>query len=132
MFDYECSHLACPARIFVSISSPILTDHAVQQLTDSELLRKRAEDAIAAYPDRLEGMGPPLAIDVLLNLRTYIANVLTGGQPSRAITAVNKKFMCCFGIEGQPSRDLLEFLEFTYKVCDHGWYVWGFISCQSG
>lgn len=128
MFHYDCSYLACPTRVIISIASPILTDHSVQLLTDPELLRKRTEDAIAAHPDRLEGTGPPLGIDVLMNLRTYITNALQGGQRSRRISAVNRKFMCCFGIEGQPCRDLLQFLEFTYyAVGDYGWKTWRLI-----
>lgn len=115
IFYYECSNLACPARVSVSVASPILTDYSIRLLTDSELLRKRAEEAIASHPNRLEGMGPPLAIDVLMNLRTYITNALQGRN--RPISAVNKRFMCCFGVEGEPCRDLLQFLDFTYKVC---------------
>lgn len=119
-FHYECSYLACTARVSVEITSPILSGYLVWMLTDPELLRKRTEDAIAAHPARLEGMGQPLAIDVLMNLRTYITNALEDRQRSKSISAVNKRFMNCFGVEGQPCRDILEFLEFTYKVCNLG------------
>lgn len=116
-YYYECSYLACPTSVSVYIASPILNDGFVSLLTNDELLRKRTEEAVAAHPTRLEGVGKPLAIEVIRNLRTYIVNALRDHQHSKSITAVNKRFMSCFGVEGQPCKDLLEFLEFTYKVC---------------
>lgn len=116
VFHYECSYFTCPTRVSVSVASPILSEYWLWMLTDDELQRTRTQDAISTFPDRLEGVGKPLAIEVLKNLRTYIVNALRN-QSSKPITAVNKRFMTCFGVKGLPCRKLLEFLEFTYKVC---------------
>ena len=86
-------------------------------LTDLDQLRKRADEAVAAYPDRLEGTGQPQPINVLDNLRAYISNTLYDAKRSKPISAVNKRFMMSFGVAGKPCKDLLEFLEFSPKVC---------------
>ncbi|KAF9883484.1 ubiquitin-specific protease ubp2 [Aspergillus nanangensis] len=114
-FYYECSYLTCPVSVHVRVVSPILNDGWVKLLTDSELLHQRAEEAIAAHPTRLEGIATPLPINVLLNLRAYINNALHDTQQSKSISAINKRFMSCFGVEGKPCKDLLEFLGFTVK-----------------
>ena len=100
----------------VSVASPILNDKLVHLLTDPDLIRQRTEEATAAHRERLEGMAQPLPIDVLTNLRIYILNALQESERSKPISAVNKRFMGSFGIEGQPCKDLLEFLEFSYNV----------------
>ncbi|KAA8649813.1 ubiquitin-specific protease UBP2 [Aspergillus tanneri] len=114
-YHYECSYLSCSTGILVRVASPVLNQDSVRLLTDPELLRERAEEAIASYPDRLEGVALPLPINVLLNLRAYLYNALNNGQHSKSISAVNKRFMTCFGVEGMPCKDLLEFLEFSVK-----------------
>lgn len=116
VFHYECSYFTCSTRVSVSVASPILSEYWVWMLTDNELQNTRTQDAISTFPDRLEGVGKPLAIEVLKNLRTYIVNALRH-QSSKPITAINKRFMTSFGVRGLPCRKLLEFLEFTYKVC---------------
>ncbi|KAL4892646.1 hypothetical protein BDV59DRAFT_193527 [Aspergillus ambiguus] len=63
----------------------------------------------------MEGIGRPQPINVLLNLRTYINNALHNSQHSKSISAINKRFMSCFGVNGIPCKDLLEFLGFTMK-----------------
>jgi len=84
-------------------------------MTDRESLRKRAEQAIAAYPDTMEGMGAPEPINVLDILRLYLTNALRNHQRSKPISPGNKRFMHSFGAEGVPCKDLLEFLEFVYN-----------------
>lgn len=116
VFHYECSYFTCSTRVSVSVASPLLSEYWVWILMDKGLQQARTEDAIAEYPDLL-GVGQPPAIEVLTNLRTYISNALRNRQRSRPIPAVNKRFMTCFGAKGQPCRRILEFLEFTYKVC---------------
>lgn len=116
-FQYECSYLTCPVTVAVRIASPILADEWVRQLVDPDLLRQRADEAIATHPERLEGVGRPSPITVLENLRTYISNALHNSQQSKSISAINKRFMTCFGVEGRPCKDLLEFLGFSVKVC---------------
>lgn len=56
-FQYECSYLTCPVTVAVRIASPILADEWVRQLVDPDLLRQRADEAIATHPERLEGVG---------------------------------------------------------------------------
>lgn len=116
-FLYECSYLTCPVTVSVRIASPILADEWVRLLVDPDLLRQRADEAIATHPERLEGVGRPSPITVLENLRTYISNALHNSQHSKSISAINKRFMTCFGVEGRPCKDLLEFLGFSVKVC---------------
>ena len=115
-FQYECSYLSCSAAVSLRVLSPVLADHWVRLLTDTDLLAERADEAIAAHPERMEGIARPLPINVLINLRIYIINALNDVQHSKSISAINKRFMACFGLEGKPCQELLEFLGFTYKV----------------
>ncbi|KKK14907.1 hypothetical protein P175DRAFT_0495586 [Aspergillus ochraceoroseus IBT 24754] len=112
-FQYECSYLTCPVKVTVRIASPVLSPEWVRQLTDPSVLEARADEAIAAHPERLEGMARPQPINVLLNLRTYITNALHDSQQSKPISAINKRFMTCFGVDGKPCKDLLQFLGFA-------------------
>ncbi|CBF81435.1 ubiquitin-specific protease UBP2 [Aspergillus nidulans FGSC A4] len=79
------------------------------------MLQKRTDDAFAADPERLEGVPRPEPITVLMNLRTYINNVLRNSQLSKTIQANNKRFMTSFGVNGEPCRDLFEYLGFTFR-----------------
>ncbi|KAI9932783.1 ubiquitin-specific protease ubp2 [Aspergillus wentii] len=119
-FHYGCSYLTCPATVSLRVVSPVLSHDAVHLLTDPELLNIRANEAIATHPERLEGLAPPLPINVLLNLRAYLSNALNNSQQSKSISAINKRFMSCFGVEGKPCQDLLEFLGFTFN--DEGFW----------
>ncbi|KAL1980380.1 hypothetical protein VTN96DRAFT_4224 [Rasamsonia emersonii] len=114
-FHYECSYPTCSAVVSLRMVSPVLGPEWVQLLTDQELLKKRADEAIAANPERLEGIARPLPVNVLDNLRTYIHNALHEPQRSKPISAMNKRFVVCFGVEGKACKDLLEFLEFRDK-----------------
>lgn len=118
-FHYECSYLTCPATVSLRVVSPLLGERWVQLLTDEELLGQRADEAIALHPERLEGIARPQPINVLLNLRTYITNALHDSQQSKMISGINKRFMTCFGVEGVPCKDMLEFVGFTLKVRLH-------------
>jgi ubiquitin carboxyl-terminal hydrolase 25/28 len=114
-FHYQCSYISCSAMVSLRILSPILAPELVRLMTDPDLLRERAEQALAAYPESMEGMGDPQPISVLDNLRLYISNALRNAQRGKPISAVNKRFMHSFGVEGAPCKGLLEFLEFTYN-----------------
>ncbi|PWY94374.1 ubiquitin carboxyl-terminal hydrolase [Aspergillus sclerotioniger CBS 115572] len=114
-FHYDCSYLTCPVVVSVRVVSPVLHPDWVQLLTDPELLRERADEAIAAHPERLEGIARPQPINVLENLRAYISNAFLTSQQGKSISAINKRFMTCFGVEGKPCKDLLEFLGFAVK-----------------
>lgn len=115
-FQYECSYLSCSATASVRVLSPVLMDDLVRLLIDTNVLAQRADEAIAAHAERMEGIARPLPINVLTNLRIYISNALNDPQRSKSISAVNKRFMACFGEEGRPCAGLLEFLGFTFKV----------------
>lgn len=130
-FHYECSYPTCSAVISLRMLSPVLGPDWVRLLTDRELLKKRADEAIAANPERLEGVARPLPVNVLDNLRTYIHNALHEPQRSKPISAINKRFVVCFGVEGKACKDLLEFLEFRDKVGDSGPLVYTRWKCRS-
>lgn len=114
-FHYECSYLTCSIAVSVRFASPLLNEDRTRLLIDPKLLRERADEAFAAHPDRLEGVARPQPINVLMNLRAYVSHALLDSQQSKSISAVNKRFMTCFGVEGEPCRDLLEFLGFSTK-----------------
>ncbi|OJJ49211.1 hypothetical protein ASPZODRAFT_111904 [Penicilliopsis zonata CBS 506.65] len=114
-FHYRCSYITCSTVVSVRIVSPVLSQDWVRLLTDPELLSQRAEEAIAAHPERLEGFTGPQPITVLEDLRSYLSNALHDPKRSKSISAINKRFMVCFGMEGQPCKDLLEFLGFSVK-----------------
>lgn len=116
-FHYDCSYLTCPAAVSVRIVSPVLHPEWVQLLTDPELLLQRADEAIQTHPERLEGIARPQPINVLENLHAYISNAFNPSQQNKSISAINKRFITCFGVEGKPCKDLLEFLGFSVKVC---------------
>lgn len=119
-YYYRCSYLKCGITSSVQISSPVLSPDFLQLLTDVEVVNKRADEAIAAHPERLEGIARPQPITVLDNLRTYLRNSLQDPQRSKPISAINKRFVVCFGVDGKPCGDLLEFLEFSYR--DEGFW----------
>jgi ubiquitin carboxyl-terminal hydrolase 25 len=112
-FYYRCSYPTCGITVSVQILSPVIRQEYLQVLTDGELVNKRTDEAIAAHPERLEGIARPQPITVLDNLRTYLRNSLYDPQRSKPISAINKRFVICFGVGGQPCKDLLEFLEFS-------------------
>ncbi|KAJ6099530.1 hypothetical protein N7467_001065 [Penicillium canescens] len=120
-FHYQCSYISCSAMVSLRILSPILTPELVRLMVDPDLLHERAEQALAAYPESMEGMGDPQPISVLDNLRLYISNALRNAQRGKPISAVNKRFMHSFGVEGAPCKGLLEFLEFTYNKETGAW-----------
>lgn len=115
-FNYKCSYFTCPAAVTVRVTSPVFDHQSVQLLTDPELLKTRAEEAVAAYSEHMEGIGAPQPITVLLTLRAYLNNALHDPQQNKSIKATNKRFMTCFGTEGLPCKDLLESLGFSVKV----------------
>jgi ubiquitin carboxyl-terminal hydrolase 25 len=118
-FHFECSHPQCGTRVSLRWVSPLLSRQWTHILTDPDLLTARTDEAIAANPERLEGIPRPLPINVLDNLRTYIYNALHESSRSKPISAMNKRFITCFGVDGKPCKELLEFLGFSANVCSH-------------
>lgn len=98
--------------------SPLLSPEFTELLTDPTLVQKRAAAAVAANPERLEGISEPLPITVLDNLRLYLNNAVRDPERSKAITKGNKRFIVSFGLKGEPCKDLFYFLGFEYReVC---------------
>jgi ubiquitin carboxyl-terminal hydrolase 25/28 len=112
---FECSSPDCPAVLTIRICAPRITAEWETLLTDEKLVKERAEAVMKLAPDRFEGIAPPLPINVLLNLRSYLNNALRNPEVKK-IASLNKKFVTCFGDFGQPCRDLLEYLGFEYDV----------------
>ena len=81
-------------------------------LTDPELIRYRAEQAIASDPERFEGHDVPSGTDVLLTLRAYLLNALKSSE-LKVIKGVNKRWMLCLG---EPCVELLNYLGFEKQV----------------
>ncbi|OOQ82320.1 putative ubiquitin carboxyl-terminal hydrolase [Penicillium brasilianum] len=120
-YHYQCSHLSCSAMVSLRIMSPLITLHRLELLSNPGLIRERAEEAIAAQPERLEGMAIPAPVTVLDNLRLYLHNALHTHERSKAISSANKRFMLSFGLEGTASKDVLEFLGFSYDAEAGSW-----------
>ncbi|PGH26550.1 hypothetical protein AJ80_01679 [Polytolypa hystricis UAMH7299] len=112
-YRFRCSYSTCAVQVSVKFLSPLITPKWVKLLTDPELVQQRAEEVIKTSPERYEGLGLPLPIAVLNNLRTYIEHSLQDKQRTRSIAFANKRFNLCFGLQGEPCKELLEFLEFT-------------------
>ncbi|PGH15104.1 hypothetical protein AJ79_02630 [Helicocarpus griseus UAMH5409] len=110
--QFRCSYLTCSAVVILSFLSPVLSPQSVDLLTNTELVNARANEAHRVYPERLEGHSLPLPITVLSNLRAYIENALHNSQRSKPIAISNRRFVECFGVDGRPCREFLEFLEF--------------------
>jgi ubiquitin carboxyl-terminal hydrolase 25/28 len=109
---FECSNPSCSARLTTRIRSPRLVLEWIDLLTNPALVRARAQDVMAKDPERFEGHAVPPIVQVLANLRAYLANALTSPEPRR-ILGNNKKFLLCLG---EPCADLLQYLGFTRTV----------------
>lgn len=81
-------------------------------LTDPELIRYRADQAIASDPERLEGHNAPSGAEVLSNLRAYLLNALKSPE-LRVIKGNNKRWMLSLG---EHCVELLEYLGFEKQV----------------
>lgn len=112
---FRCSSPCCPVTVTIRMSAPRLTSAWVTLLTDKELVKERAQVVMGQAPERFEGIAPPLPINVLINLRSYLCNAIRSSE-AKKIASLNKKFSTCFGEYGQPCRELLEYLGFTYNV----------------
>ncbi|KAK2793902.1 ubiquitin-specific protease ubp2 [Onygenales sp. PD_12] len=112
---FRCSYPQCSVSVSVQLLSPALSPEWVNILTSAELLKQRTDDALAALPERLEGLSRPFPISVLTNLRIYIEHALHESQRSKSISISNKRFVVCFGVAGEPCKDILEFIGFTRK-----------------
>ena len=108
----QCSSPTCCAFVTVQVRPPRLTPEWVTLLSDKNAIKERAETAMAEDPVRFEGHAPPPPVQVLVNLRIYIANAMKDPE-SRRILGNNKKWMLCLG---DSCADLLEYLGFTREA----------------
>ncbi|RAL08083.1 ubiquitin-specific protease UBP2 [Aspergillus homomorphus CBS 101889] len=114
-YEFECSYLTCSTVVSVRLTSPVLSHEWVQLLTDPQVIQQRAEEVFAVERERLEGLAMPQPISVLDTLGAYLHNSLSAADKSKSIAASNKRFITCFGLDGVPCKDLLEFLGFSIK-----------------
>lgn len=110
---FRCSFLPCSAKLAIRLKSPRLIPVWVNQLVTKSVIKTRAERAMASDPERFEGHGVPLPINVLVNLRLYIQNAVDEPDKSRRIFGHNKKFMLSLG---ESCADLLEYIGFVREV----------------
>ena len=113
MRRFECSSWECHAELSIRFKPPRLTQDWVDLLTDRYIIKARAEQAIAADPERFEGFAVPPPIDVLLLSKHYITNPLFNPEKSKKIQGHNKRFLLSMG---EPCADLLEYFGFEREV----------------
>jgi len=109
---FRCSSGTCLARLSVTFRPARLTAAWIHELTNKDVLKARADQAIQTDPTRFEGHAPPSAVEVLTNLRTYIHNGMQSKE-QRKILGANKKWRLCFS---DSCTDLLKYLGFRRDV----------------
>ncbi|KAA6408891.1 MAG: hypothetical protein FRX48_07235 [Lasallia pustulata] len=102
--QFQCSSMTCRAAVTIQVRPPRLTTEWVTLLSDKDAIKERAEKAMAEDPVRFEGHAPPSPVQVLINLRLYIANAMKDPD-GRRILGNNKKWMLCLG---DACADLLD------------------------
>lgn len=110
--SFRCSAGNCSARLSVTFRPARLTAAWIHELTNKDVLKVRADQAIQSDPTRFEGHAPPSAVEVLANLRTYIQNGMQSKE-QRKILGANKKWRLCFS---DSCTDLLRYLDFRRDV----------------
>ena len=111
--EFRCSSMSCYAKLQIRIKPPRLTPDWVAQLSDTIVIKARAEKAIASDPERFEGHGVPLPIQVLQSTIAYISNAMNDQGIKKRIQGKNKRFMLNLG---EPCADLLEYSGFSREV----------------
>ena len=111
--EFRCSSTSCYAKLQIRIKPPRLTPDWVTQLTDPFVIKARAEEAIASDPERFEGHGVPLPIQVLQSTNSYVFNAINDEGIKKRIQGKNKRFMLNLG---EPCADLLEYIGFSREV----------------
>lgn len=110
--QFQCSSMTCRAAVTIQVRPPRLTTEWVTLLSDKDAIKERAEKAMAEDPVRFEGHAPPSPVQVLINLRLYIANAMKDPD-GRRILGNNKKWMLCLG---DACTDLLVYLGFSREA----------------
>ena len=110
---FRCMYDDCLAKLIICFKPPRLTPLWVNQLTDQEMIKHRAEKAMASDGARFEGHSVPRPMEVLLNTRAYIYNAMYVHQIGKKIKRENKKWMLNLG---DSCREMLEYIGFTDEV----------------
>ena len=108
---FQCSTFQCSARLAIHMYSPRLVKDWAELLTDKTAIARRAEAAMASDPSRFEGHAAPSPLTIMGYLRLYLATAMKGEH--KRILSNNKKWMLSLG---EPCRELLEYLRFTFNV----------------
>ena len=111
--EFNCTLPMCSARLQVVFQPRRLVPRWVRLLTEPELIRNRANQAIARDPERLEGHDVPSGADVLGTLRAYLLNALKSTE-YKVIKGNNKRWILHLG---EPCVELLDYLGFKKQVC---------------
>ncbi|KAJ5777942.1 hypothetical protein N7520_001188 [Penicillium odoratum] len=112
---YDAAHPPSNGRNLLSQVPPVYPERhdGPQEYISPEaypdVIKKRADEAFASQPDRLEGVAAPLPITVLDNLRLYLTNALRHSDRSKPITQGNKRFMVSFGVKDPKAKRAHEF-----------------------
>jgi ubiquitin carboxyl-terminal hydrolase 25 len=120
---FQCSAPGCSATLTVQYTPPVLSDEIVHTLTDRDVLQQRTEAAFKLSEGNTQGMKPPAIIDVLSDLRIYLANAWNKEQVRRDIKMSNKRFIVRFGPNGDACKDILETLRFRRDSQNQCWHV---------
>ncbi|WEW60585.1 ubiquitin-specific protease ubp2 [Emydomyces testavorans] len=120
-YGFMCTYNGCTADLTVKFLSPYLTPKLVALLSDETVLKQRMDEAVKAFPDRLEGVSHPLPITVLATLKAYIDIALNQPERNRCVGLGNKRFTTAFGVSGTPCKELLEFVGFRLKDDANCW-----------
>lgn len=114
--EFRCSAPQCSAKLIISFSPARLIPEWVALLTDLNMIKTRAEAAIASDPERFEGHSVPLPIQVLEMTQKYITNAFNDHSVKKHIQAQNKRWMLNLG---DPCADMLEYIGFSREVLRH-------------
>lgn len=120
---FECSAQGCSANLTIRYTPPVLREDVVHTLTDRETLKQRTDAAFRLSEGNTQGMKPPAVIDVLSDLRIYLANAWNKEQSRKDIKMSNKRFLVRFGPNGDACKDVLEFLRFRRDNENQCWHV---------
>ena len=87
--------------------SPRLRKKYSDLLVDPLIVSQRADEAMKADKERLEGHPTPTPTEVMSNLKAYLKDAMQG--EGKQIKSSNKKFVLSLG---EPCAELLKYLEF--------------------
>ncbi len=113
---FTCSSPTCGAAVTVTTRPPRLRPQFLSLLTNREKIKERVQKELDAAPERMKAYHVPEPHAVLNILRKYVQDALNNGNGSenkKQFHSSNKVFLSHLG---EPCRDLLEYMGFTYSV----------------